>query len=1059
MTRSYLIRLPVFLAGILTIFLLTLFVVSTSPVQAGEETPPSSSPSILSFTPSLTGTWATNPHTSSSFAVVRAYFHDPQMVADLATWTEPWEVNYDKGYVVLGITPYEFDLLTQAGFTLEFDPALTDYYTQIRTDPPGYAPTYATIPGFACYRTVEGTFATANDLVAAYPTLASFIDVGDSWDKQTAGGLPGYDMQVLILTNQALSGSKPKLFITAAIHAREYTTAELATRFAEYLLTHYGTDPDVTWILDYHEVHLMLHTNPDGRKQAEAGLSWRKNTNQNYCGTTSTSRGADLNRNFAFQWGCCGGSSGAPCDETYRGPSAGSEPETQAVQNYLRAIFPDQRGPALTDPAPTDATGVYLDIHSYSELVLWPWGFTSTTPPNSTALQTLGRKFAYFNGYEPEQAIGLYPTDGTTDDFAYGDLGVAAYTFELGTNFFQDCGTFEGTILPDNLPALLYAAKTARTPYMSPAGPESLNTAVSAGVVSAGTPVSLTATLNDTRFSAQNGTEPSQNIAAAEYYIDVPHWGTNPVAYPMTPADGSFNAKVENVTATIDTTGWTPGRHIVFMRGKDVNNNWGTVSAQFIYIVDTTVSPIIHGEVRAADTGLPLEATVSAGSVTQADTNPVTGFYEMQVISGTYDLTAEAVSPLYGPAMVADVTAQNYQTIEQNFLLYPYCTAFSDNVESGNLGWTTESPWVITTENSHTATHSWTDSPGGNYINYEDTSLTSPVFDFSNAQGVTLNFWQLCDTEAGYDYCTVEVSTNGTSWTAVASYDGPHSAWEYVSLPIPQLDNQPTAYIRFHFTSDQSVVDDGWHIDDIELISAGPGCVEEVAPLASFASSSPDLLGTTTMFTNTSLGTDLTYQWDFGDGNTSTETHPTHLYTSLGAYTVTLTASNNVGDHTATQQVYIVETMDATVSGTVYLQGRDDPSGAVITVWLAETPVFSLTTDVTGLYTFTVPAGVYQLTIEFPQYLDAARSLNLLTGDSTALGSVTLLAGDVNDNDKINIVDLALIGAHYDLNAGDPGWDARADLNNDGTVNLQDLVLAAGNFQRTSPVPWEVSGQ
>ncbi len=101
----------------------------------------------------------------------------------------------------------------------------------------------------------------------------------------------------------------------------------------------------------------------------------------------------------------------------------------------MRSIFPDQRADPLTAAAPVDATGVYLDVHSYSELVLWPWGFTSTVAPNGPALQTLGRKFAYFNNYTPDQAIGLYPTDGTTDDFGYGDLGVAAYTFELGTDF------------------------------------------------------------------------------------------------------------------------------------------------------------------------------------------------------------------------------------------------------------------------------------------------------------------------------------------------------------------------------------------------------------------------------------------------------------------------------------------------------------------------------------------------------------------------------------------------------------------------------------------------
>jgi carboxypeptidase T len=134
--------------------------------------------------------------------------------------------------------------------------------------------------------------------------------------------------------------------------------------------------------------------------------------------------------------------------------------------------------PRWTLAAPADASGVYLDIHSYSELVLWPWGFTSDVAPNGPALQTLGRKLAYFNGYEPDQSIGLYPTDGTTVDFAYGDLGLAAYTFELGTAFFESCSLFEETIVPDNLPALLYAAKVARAPFLTPAGPEALDAAV-----------------------------------------------------------------------------------------------------------------------------------------------------------------------------------------------------------------------------------------------------------------------------------------------------------------------------------------------------------------------------------------------------------------------------------------------------------------------------------------------------------------------------------------------------------------------------------------------------
>ena len=490
------------------------------------------------------------------------------------------ETNYEEDYHVMEVTQNEINLLTRAGLRVEVDNQWTPQH--LRETSPLPAETTTGIPKYPCYRTVEETFATAEQIVQGHPNLATWFDVGNSWEKSV--GLGGYDMMVLVLTNSAISGPKPKLFLTAAIHAREYATAELVTRFAEYLVNNYGTDADATWILDHHEVHLMLQTNPDGRKQAETGLFWRKNTNQNYCGPTSTQRGADINRNFFFQWNCCGGSSANECAETYHGPYATSEPETQAVQNYEDSIFPDQRGPNLTDPAPDDATGIFIDVHSYGRLVLWPWGFTSNTAPNATQLQTLGRKFAYWNGYSPEQAIGLYPTDGASDDHAYGKLGVASYTFEVGTAFFQSCSYFDNTLVPANIPALVYAAKVVRTPYMTPSGPDVTNLSVSSDSVPAGTLVTLSGTMDDTLYNNSHGSEPTQNIAAAEYYVDIPQWVAGSTATAMSASDGRFDSQIENVEAMIDTTGWSDGEHILFIRGKDANNNWGAFSAIFLTI-------------------------------------------------------------------------------------------------------------------------------------------------------------------------------------------------------------------------------------------------------------------------------------------------------------------------------------------------------------------------------------------------------------------------------------------------------------------------------------------
>jgi hypothetical protein len=512
--------------------------------------------------------------------VVRAYYSDPLLPRQLASRLELWEVHPDQGYLVAEVDRETYEWMQSAGFRLEVDARLTREMQQPLIPLPGQV---SGIPAYPCYRTVEETYTAAEQIAAAYLTLAAWEDMGDSWEKGDAGGLVGYDLQVLRLTNSAVAGPKPELFIMSSMHAREYAPAELNLRFAEYLVENYGVDPDVTWILDYTEISLMFQANPDGRKQAESGLSWRKNTDNLYC-TTPSQRGVDLNRNFSFQWNCCGGSSGSACSEVYRGPSPASEPETQAIQNYVLQHFPDQRDAALDAPAPVDATGLFLDLHSYGGLVLWPWGFTIQPAPNGDALQTLGRKLAYFNSYTPEQAYWLYTTDGTTDDFAYGELGLAAFTIEMGNAFFQNCTTFESTIVPQNLPALLYAAKAARSPYLTPAGPEALNLTVTPPTVNAGEAMQINAVVDDTRFNNSQGNEAVQTITEAEYSIDTPIWQAG-ASHPLAATDGSFNQTIEGVSGTVDSGGLGQGRHILFVRGRDAGGNWGPPSAAFFDVV------------------------------------------------------------------------------------------------------------------------------------------------------------------------------------------------------------------------------------------------------------------------------------------------------------------------------------------------------------------------------------------------------------------------------------------------------------------------------------------
>lgn len=493
----------------------------------------------------------------------------------------------DSGELILEADQDDYDWLRAQGFKPSLDAARTAALAQNEL---GMA---KAIPGFDCYPTVTETYALIDTLVATYPSLASKIDIGDSWEKGDVGGNPGFDIFVLKISNAAIVEDKPKFFVMSAVHAREYATAPVNTAFGQWLLSNYGNDPDATWLVDHNEFHLLLQANPDGRLFAETGQSQRKNRHDQGQGS-GTARGVDLNRNYPFGWGFYGNSSGTFSSEIYRGLSAGSEPENQSVVAYINSIFPDRRPGApstgdLTTPAAADTQGLFFDVHSVANLVLWPWGMTGTPgnpiTGNNAALRSLGRRLAWFNQYFPEQSNDL-PADGASDDNAYASLGVPAYTIELGSNsFFQDCATFNSSILPDNLAMLRYAARTLHAPYQLPSGPEIRNATATVGPITQGDPVTLGALADDSHFEQTNGTEPTQTISAVAASIDVLPWDPAAILIPLAASDGSFNSSAENVSVTFSSAGLSLGRHLVYLQATDASGANGPPSTVFLDVI------------------------------------------------------------------------------------------------------------------------------------------------------------------------------------------------------------------------------------------------------------------------------------------------------------------------------------------------------------------------------------------------------------------------------------------------------------------------------------------
>jgi hypothetical protein len=470
-------------------------------------------------------------------------------------------------------TPAELEKLRSAGWKISVDDERTAQLRQSSAD-----------SFMGGYRTVPEMRAFADDMATRFPNLADVVVYGQSWEKISSGGTAGHDLFAVRLTNEQIAGPKPTILITASIHARELVPSEIALRLIEYLLNNYGADGDVTWLLDEHLIVIVPIANPDGRRLAEQGLMQRKNMNTSYGGgcpvpPTSTSQyGVDLNRNFNFKWGTVNTPTEPKCGQTYPGPTAASEPEAAGIQNMEATLFADQRGPLDTDPAPLTTTGVFIDLHSTGDLVMWPWAHNASTPPNAADLELIGRKFASFNGHTPQQSIDLYPSSGSTRDYAYGALGIAGFTFEIGLDF-GTCGGFMppfgcldggsgGSFWARNFPALIHAARIARTPYQLARGP-AVDSLTSARGASAGI-ANLRAELNE-QFSG------GQQISAAEYYIDTPPWrGGTPLA--MTALDGAFNATSE---IAIASTAPLTGRHLLFVRAQDASGNWGPVRAVF----------------------------------------------------------------------------------------------------------------------------------------------------------------------------------------------------------------------------------------------------------------------------------------------------------------------------------------------------------------------------------------------------------------------------------------------------------------------------------------------
>lgn len=290
------------------------------------------------------------------------------------------------------------------------------------------------------YQEVETELITLEE---SYPRLAKVYDIGDSLEKRNIYALK-------ISDNVSMDEEEAEVLFIGCHHAREWISVEVPLLLGKYLVENYDSNSEIKDLVDRSQIWIVPLLNPDGLEYSiHFYRYWRKNRRDNGDGTY----GVDPNRNYGYKWGIDNsGSSPNSYSDVYRGKSPFSEPETQAI----RDLFMMRNFQAL------------ISYHNYSQVILYPWGYTRLASEKDDLLSELAANMSNLiqsvNGtiYEFGQASSsLYLTNGDTTDWAFGVYNIPAYTIELPPIDVLHGGFFNTeediqSIFKENLPATLY---------------------------------------------------------------------------------------------------------------------------------------------------------------------------------------------------------------------------------------------------------------------------------------------------------------------------------------------------------------------------------------------------------------------------------------------------------------------------------------------------------------------------------------------------------------------------------------------------------------------------
>ncbi|MGJ8636265.1 MAG: M14 family zinc carboxypeptidase [Phycisphaerales bacterium] len=594
---------------------------------------------------------------------------------------------------------------------------------------------------FSNYKQLNEIADHLNNIITLRPDLASPFIAGQSVEGRDLFGITvtGPD------TPENPQADRPIIFLFSTVHAREWIAPMTTSYFASKLAADYDTDPRVRDILDAARVFIVPVGNPDGYLYTWSHQRyWRKNRRNNNDG----SFGVDINRNWGHEWGGPG-SSGNSSSDTYRGPVPFSEPETSALRDTALSFGSDLIA--------------HLEYHSYSQLVMYPWGYTNAPPPEPdlTYFQELTTDLAseidsvHGAFYDPIQSAELYLHAGNSPDWFYNELGITSLLIELRP-IGADFNPPPTTILPnaeENYQAIKRYIEHAIVPFSTFHAPTP--------IVEPGQVLELEA-----RFI--NNTE-SLDPSSPTIYTRTSTSG------PFTPTPMTFDPSSK------DSLIYTYTTHPI---------DCGNILEYYIQASSTTGSTMTYPSLGAND---PFRS---------APQQPVTYHTDdLESISGWIvghpsDTATSGIWSRVDPEPVAH---------DETRLLQPD----NDHSPHGSI--------CFFTDGSAGATPNDNDVDGR-------TSLISPRIDATRAEDTYVTFWYwFYRSTQFFDVLEIEISNDdGSTWSPVREYIHTGFEWDQVSIHIPSFI-EPTNQIRLRFIAVDAqadhIVEAG--IDDLQVTYLG----------------------------------------------------------------------------------------------------------------------------------------------------------------------------------------------------------------------------------------------